>query len=58
MPPPQVKINLSHLCSAMISGLSDALKSDLKNSYFCRPEDRLHENRHPVNLRDRGHTDK
>lgn len=58
MPPSQVKINLSHICSAMNSGLSDALKSVLKNSYFCRPEDRLQEKRHPVNHRASGHTDK
>ena len=41
MPPAQVKINLSHLFSDLVTGLLHELKSDLKNSYFCRPEDRL-----------------
>jgi hypothetical protein len=45
MPPAQVKINLSHLFSDLVTGLLHELKSVLKNSYFCRPEHQVEENR-------------
>ena len=54
MPPVQVKINLSHLFSDLVTGLLHALKSDLKNSYFCRPEHQVEENRPMGMLSDPG----